>query len=113
MTVLYHIYVYSQPTVGKVPLNSSLLKRNARLDFPTPELPNSTIFARIVLVSLVGVVGPGDRGPVDSLIRVLFPIQRGGTPTGYSTVAGTDKASGHRIEISGVVVLELTSTQDG
>lgn len=54
----------SQPTVGVVEsLKSLLLKRSARLDFPTPELPSSTSFTLRVfgigLWSWAPFVSPG------------------------------------------------------
>lgn len=45
MVIYIKLTLNSQPTVGVVEsLTSLLLKRSARLDFPTPELPSSTNF---------------------------------------------------------------------
>lgn len=44
-----------QPTVGDVLLNSFLPNRSARLDFPTPELPSSTILTLRVCTGLLKV----------------------------------------------------------
>lgn len=41
-----------QPTVGTVLLNSLLTNRSARLDFPTPEPPSSTILTLRVRTGL-------------------------------------------------------------
>lgn len=64
--------IYLQPTVGVVLLNSLLTNRSARLDFPTPEAPSSTILTLRVRTGLrqVSLRGWVPTGPLCVFISI-------------------------------------------